>query len=191
MHDSVRAVLRDPAFRRSLRSSFADRILVWLTDWYSRLMRLVDGLPSARSIGLAVAALLVLFLLARFVIASRAREDDAERATRRRGGTVRDDPWSAAEAHVAAQRFEEAAHAMYRGVIAALARDDRLRLDPSRTSGDYARELRRRNSSSLAPFRAFTRRFDDIVYGHEGATALALAELSRLSAPFRSRARAA
>ena len=59
------------------------------------------------------------------------------------------------------------------------------------TSGDYARELRRRSAASLVPFRAFTRRFDAVVYGHVGATAASVAELRELSRPFRTELRAA
>jgi hypothetical protein len=192
VHDTVRAVLRDPSFRRSLRRSLADRILLWLFDWWERLMRSVKHLPSGRSIGLAFVALIVLFVLARLVIAARTPDARSERsAHRRRGAVTSDDPWHAAEALVAQGRFEEAAHALYRGVVFSLGREERLRLDPSKTSGDYARELRRRGSASLAPFRAFTRRFDVAVYGHRGADAAALQDLRELSAPFRPRVRAA
>lgn len=191
MHDSVRAVLQDPAFRRSIRSSFADRILLWLVDWIERIERALRDLPSTRAIGFAVVVLIVLFIVARFVLASRADERYGDDMGQRRGGTLRDDPWASAEALRAQGRFEDAAHALYRGVLAALARDERVRLDPSRTSGDYARELRRRGSSSLTPFRSFTRRFDAVVYGREGASAAAIDDLVRLSESFRPRARAA
>ena len=191
VHDTVRAVVRDPAFRRSLRRSFADRILIWLLDWLERVRRLFDHLPSTRSFGLAVVALLVLFVVARFVIAARARDERGERTARRHGTASVSDPWTSAEALIGAGRYEEAAHALYRGVILALGRDERLRLDPSKTSGDYARELRRRGAASFAPFRTFTRRFDVAVYGHGGCDATALEELRQLSAPFRARARAA
>ena len=191
MHDSVRAVLQDPAFRRSIRNSFADRVLLWLVDWFERIERLLRDLPSTRAIGFAVVVLIVLFVAARFVLASRADVRYGDDVSRRRTGTLRDDPWASAEAFRAAGRFEDAAHALYRGVLAALARDERIRLDASRTSGDYARELRRRGSSSLVPFRAFTRRFDAVVYGREGASAAAIDDLVQLSASFRPRARAA
>ena len=71
-------------------------------------------------------------------------------------------------------RYEEAAHTLYRGVIMSLGKAERLRVDPSKTSGDYARELRRRGAASLNPFRAFTRRFDVVVYGHGRADAASL-----------------
>jgi hypothetical protein len=76
-------------------------------------------------------------------------------------------------------------------VLLSLARGERMRLDPSKTSGDYARELRARGSSAYQPFRAFARRFDVGVYGHGRCDAVLIAELRALAAPFATRARAA
>ena len=90
-----------------------------------------------------------------------------------------------------AGRFEQAAHALYRGVLVGLAHDQRVRLDPSKTSGDYARELHRRESPAVAPFRAFVGRFDGAVYGHGGCDAASVTDLRALSAPFRAKVRAA
>ena len=191
MHDTVRAVLRDPAFRRSLRHSLADRILLWLSHWFAQLLKLLSHLPSARSFVLAFVALIVLFVVVRLVIAARARDERAALGSARRSMASADDPWRAADALALEGRHEEAAHALYRGVIRSLGRLERIRLDPSKTSGDYARELRRRNAATLAPFRDFTRRFDIVIYGHGRADALSLAELRELSAPFRAPARAA
>jgi hypothetical protein len=191
VHDTVQAVVRDPAFRRSLRRSFADRILLWLSDWLEKMSRLAQHLPSTRSFALAFVALLVVFVAVRFVIAASVRDASEARSTRRRGGTATDDPWQMAEALIAQERFEAAAHALYRGVIVSLGKEERLRLHPAKTSGDYARELRRRGNPALEPFRAFTRRFDIAVYGHGGCDAAALEELRALSAAFRPKARAA
>lgn len=191
MHDTVQAVLRDPAFRRSLRRSLADRILLWMSEWFERVLRLLKHVPSTRSIALGFVALIVLFVVVRLIIAASARDSRSEGGTSRRGASQADDPWASADALAAEGRHEEAAHALYRGVIVSIGKLERLRLDPSKTSGDYARELRRRNAMSLVPFRAFTRRFDVVVYGHGHADAASLAELRELSAPFRIRARAA
>jgi hypothetical protein len=191
VHDTVQAVVADPAFRRSLRRSFADRIILWLAEWFDKMGRALEHLPSMRSIGFGLALLLVLFVVVRFVIAARTGDETGVRAVRRRGGTSASDPWESAEALMAQGRFEDAAHALYRGVIVTLGREERLRLHPSKTSGDYARELRRRGSLSFAPFKSFTRRFDVAVYGHGGCDAAALDELRALSEPFRPKARAA
>jgi hypothetical protein len=187
----VKAVVGDPAFRRSLRRSFADRIILWLAEWLDKMGRAFQHLPSARSVAFGLVVLLVLFVVVRFVIAARAGDETAARAVRRRAGTSAADPWQSADNLLAQGRFEEAAHALYRGVIVTLGREERLRLHPSKTSGDYGRELRRRGSLSFAPFRSFTRRFDVAVYGHGGCDAAALDELRALSEPFRPKARAA
>lgn len=191
VHDTIQAVLRDPVFHRSLRRSIADRILVWLAEWLTRLSKVLRGLPSLRTLSLLFVSALVLFVLVRFLIAASARREEAERRTSRRGVSPGADPWLAADELLALGRHEEAAHALYRGVILSLASAERLRLDPSKTSGDYARELRRRSSSALSPFVAFARRFEVLVYGHVPPDADAVTQLRELATPFRTRSRAA
>ena len=166
-------------------------MLLWISDVFERLMELSRHMPSTRSLALAFVAVIGLFVVVRLFIAASARDERAERAGHRRGAVSADDPWLSADTLAAHGRYEEAAHALYRGVILSLGRLERLRLDPSKTSGDYARELRRRGAGALVPFRAFTHRFDVVVYGHGSADAAALADLRVLSAPFRARARAA
>ena len=191
MHDTVRAVLRDPAFHRSLRRSLADRLLVWLADLAVQLGKLLRQLPSGRSLGVAVVGLIVVFVVVRLVIAARVRGDGGPRAAPRRNATTSDDPWVAADGLAGEGRYEEGAHALYRAVVLALGRMERIRLEPSRTSGDYARELRRRGAPSHAPFRDFTCRFEMAVYGHGGCDAEEFAALRLLAAPFAPRVRAA
>lgn len=191
VHDTVEAVVRSPAFRRSLQNTLAERLLRWLGEWFSRLSRYLEGAPSARTIALGVAAALVLMVVLRLVMAARARESGGPTTSRGRRAGAADDAWAEADRLMAAGRLEEAAHALYRGVLAGLARGERLRLHPSKTSGDYARELRGRGSSSYAAFRAFVRRFDVAVYGHGGCTPAALHELRELAEPFAPAARAA
>jgi hypothetical protein len=191
VHDTVEAVVRGAAFRRSLQTSVAERLLHWVSEWMSRVSHFLRGAPSARTIALGAAAALVLVVIVRLVVAARARDADALATTRAgRAGTTAD-PWSEADRLSAAGRFEDAAHAMYRGVLSGMARRERLRLDPWKTSGDYARELRRRGAPSYGAFRAFVRHFDVAVYGYGGCTAESVAELRGLAEPFAPPARAA
>jgi hypothetical protein len=166
-------------------------MFVWLADWWTRLSKVLRGLPSMRTLSLLFVGALVLFVLVRFLIAASARREDGGRRASRRGVTSGTDPWQAADELLALGRHEEAAHALYRGVILSLASAERIRLDPSRTSGDYARELRRRSSSALSPFIAFARRFEVLVYGHLPPDAAAVRQLRDLTTPFRARSRAA
>jgi hypothetical protein len=190
VHDTVAAVVRGPAFGRSIQSTLAERLLRWLGEWFGRLFDFLGGTASARPLAIGLTVVLVLLVGARLVLAARAR--GAEPFGAPRGGTrTRDDPWRAADRLAAEGRFEEAAHALYRAVLTSVARSERLRLDPSKTSGDYARELRARSSAAHAPFRAFGRRFDLAVYGHGGCDAALVRDLRALASPFAPRARAA
>lgn len=191
VHDTVQAVVQGPAFRRSIQSSVAERMLGWIAEWLAQLFRYFEGRTSARILALTLVAVLVALVIARLVLAARAR-DDGDAMDMRGGRLLKgEDHWRAAERLASEGRYEDSAHAIYRGVLASLALSERVRLHPSKTSGDYARELRARGSTSQAPFRAFGRRFDVAVYGRGGCDAALIDDLVRLAAPFRSRARAA
>ncbi len=185
IHDTVAAVVSGPAFRRSLQASLAQRLFRWISDGINALVEYLRGSGPARWFAIGLTVLLVLLVIARVLVAARARDADGVTSGGTRRGRPGEDPWRAAERLAGAGQFEEAAHALYRGVVESVAHSDRLRLDPSKTSGDYARDLRARGSSRLPVFRAFARRFDVAIYGHGGCDAGTIAELSRLADPFR------
>lgn len=186
VHDTVESVVSGPAFRKSLQMSLAQRLYRWIADGLNALVDYMRGSAPARWVAIVLTLLLVAAIIARFLLAMRARADDGALHVRARRGRPGEDPWRAAEQLAATGQFEEAAHALYRGVVESVARTDQLRVDPSKTSGDYARELRARGSARLPGFRAFARRFDVAVYGHGGCDADAITELARLAEPFRA-----
>ena len=191
IHDTVAAIARGIDYRRSLRQSLLDRFFLWIGELIAHLVRFLRTSPVSRPLGYTVLALIVIGVLARLLIAAQARDDARGPLRRRTRASGAEDPFVAAERLAAEGRFEDAAHALYHGVLLALARSDRLRLDPSKTSGDYARELRARGSASYQPFRDFSRRFDVAVFGHGGCDAALIDDLRRLATPFAPRARAA
>jgi hypothetical protein len=191
VHDTVAAIARGLEYRRSFRQSLLDRAFLWLAEAIERIATFVRNLPSSRAIGLTILGIIVAAILLRLVIAALARDETGARARRHHGVGAGEDPFVAADRLASEGRFEDAAHALYHGVLLALARSDRVRLDPSKTSGDYARELRVRGSPSYQPFREFSRRFDVAVFGHGGCDAALIDDLRRLAAPLTPRARAA
>jgi hypothetical protein len=191
IHDTVAAIARGIDYRRSLRQSLFDRLFLWLAEAIAHLVRFLRHSPVSRPFGYAVIGLIVLGVAARLLIAAQARDDTRGPLRRRTRASGTEDPFVVAERLASEGRFEEAAHALYRGVLLALARQERLRLDPSKTSGDYARELRARGSASYQPFRAFARRFDVAVFGHGGCDARLIDDLRTLAQPLGVRARAA
>ena len=191
VHDTVAAIARGIDYRRSLRQSFLDRFFLWVAEAISHLVRFLRQSPVSRPFGYVVLGLIVLGVAARLLIAAQARDDSRGPLRRRTRASGTEDPFVVAERLAAEGRFEEAAHALYHGVLLALAHHERLRLDPSKTSGDYARELRARSSASYQPFRVFARRFDVAVFGHGGCDARLIDDLRALATPLTARARAA
>ena len=191
IHDTVAAIARGIDYRRSVSQSFLDRMFLWLAELLSHLVRFLRHSPVSRPLGYAVLGLIVLGVAARLLIAAQARDEKSGPLRRRTRAASTEDPFVAAERLAADGRFEEAAHALYRGVLLVLARSERLRLDPSKTSGDYARELRARGSAAYQAFRDFARRFDTAVYGHGGCDARLIDDLRPLAQPLTARARAA
>lgn len=191
VHDTIAAITRGLEYRRSIRQSLLDRAFLWIAQALERLVNYIRHLPSSRTIGLIILGLIVAAIVARLVISSLARDEAGPRVRRGRGVAADEDPFVAAERLAGDGRYEDAAHALYHGVLLSVARTDRVRLDPSKTSGDYARELRARGASSFQPFRAFSRRFDVAVFGHGVCDAALIDDLRRLATPFAPRARAA
>lgn len=80
-------------------------------------------------------------------------------------GAARTDPWSAAQQLAARGDFTAAAHALYAALLDAGARQNQLRLHPSKTAGDYVREVHRQSSPIFPGFRDFARAYEVVIYG--------------------------
>lgn len=75
------------------------------------------------------------------------------------------DAWALAQQHAARGDFTAAAHALYLALLGAIARRGLIRIHPSKTVGDYVRELRSRSASVFTRFREFARAYETVVYG--------------------------
>jgi hypothetical protein len=190
IQDSVAAIVRQRAYQRSVRATLLDRILDWLAALIRKFFSGLSEIPNMKWIILGIAILVVLAIAARIWLGSEAEG----RRRRARPGSVQGggDPWAEAERVAATGDYTAAAHLLYRGVTERLAATDQIRLHPSKTSGDYARELRMRGSPVHAEFRQFGRRYDHALFGSgtfDAETYAALREHARRVA--RPEARAA
>lgn len=82
-----------------------------------------------------------------------------------RGRTTYADPWRATQRLAADGAFTEAAHALYQALLQGIERQGQLHVHPSKTAGDYVRELRAASSTRFERFRAFARSYETVVYG--------------------------
>ena len=130
----------------------------WLThfrDWLGRLLgRFFSWLAPAfgvlrRSPPLFWAVLIALALLTAAAVARWLYLWRARNALRASGagwdhlsGGSRADAWSAAQSLAARGDYTAAAHALYAALLDAGARQEQIKLHPSKTAGDYVREVR-------------------------------------------------
>jgi hypothetical protein len=167
--DTVAAVFRGPEFvQRTIYPSWLTRALEWIARQLGRLFSSSAESPVAYWTLVTMLALFAAAVLARALYVAYVRQTlvagaPGERRARGRGRSR--DPWLVAQEQAARGDFTEAAHALYRALLETLARRERVRLHPSKTVGDYVRDLRRNSSAVFQRFRDFARSYEVVVYG--------------------------
>lgn len=140
-----------------------DRLWEWLGDLFSEVSNTAPGGP----LGLIVLVLVVIGLAA----ALWWRLGTPQRSTRPADALFDDSPRSAAEhrtaaeAHAAAHRWDEAVQERMRAIVRSL--EERALLDPrpGRTADEVAAEAGRSLPTHALPLRAAAQEFDAITYG--------------------------
>lgn len=166
--DTATAVFATGEFDRGVRNTIFDAIGGWLRQLLGMLGAMRAETPALYWTIIGLIAFVAFAILARgaYIFHTRRLERSALSGATPGSDAAgrRLDPWE--EAQLAASRgdFTGAAHALYSALLMALARREQLRLHPSKTIGDYVRELRARSSSSLAHFRDFARVYEVVVY---------------------------
>ncbi len=170
IHDTVRAIASQRAYGSS-RESLATKFFRLVFRWVGEVFSWLRGTLDAQIVIVIAVALIALIIVARIYI------DRRYAAVRRRGLEIRGarggrrDFWALARELATAGRYTDACHAVHAAVLEAMTGASLVRYHPSKTNGDYARELRRAGAPIAADFRAFGRDFDHVMYGHTAAAA--------------------
>ena len=166
--EAVASVFSAPEFDRSVRETIWDRVLGAIGDAFDLLRSLAGTQRELFWVVVVLLALLLAGIIGRagYLIYQRrvlgaVLPGERRDLTRTRGR----DPLVVAQEEAARGNFTDAAHALYLALLEALARREQVRLHPSKTIGDYVRELRTRSSSLFTRFREFARSYEVVVYG--------------------------
>lgn len=166
--DALTAVFRQSTYNRSLQETVLSRLLGWVFRWLGQLIHAARTWGRTDVGRWTLFAALLAAIVALVVHSLTQRVGDAAgsvwRGSRGRaaGGG---DPWALAQRLAAEGNYTDAAHALYQALLQALARRNSVRLDESKTVGDYGRELRGRAPQWAVPYRAFARDYEVVVYG--------------------------
>ncbi|MFF1835850.1 DUF4129 domain-containing protein [Streptomyces sp. NPDC058231] len=155
-----------------------DRLWEWLDDLFATASDAAPGGP----VGLIVLVLVAIGL----AVALRWRLGTPQRSPRPPGTLFDDSPRgaaehrTAAEAHAAAQRWNDAVQERMRAIVRSL--EERALLDPrpGRTADEAAAEAGRSLPGHAIPLRAAAREFDGITYGGRNADRQAYLTLREL-----------
>lgn len=171
IHDAVAAIF---SAREYQRSTLLDRFWYWLREiighffaWLKPgFLALKDSPPLYWAVLITLGALVAL-AVARWLYLWRARTARlaAGDGWEHHAGAARGDAWAAAQQLAASGNYTAAAHALYAALLDAGARQHQLRLHPSKTAGDYVREVRRRSPPAFPTFRDFARSYELVIYG--------------------------
>lgn len=165
-------------------------LLEWLAPGLQSASPAWGFVGRAALVVLAVAGVGVLVHLARLWIGSLRAERRAGRRGRPEsaaGIVLSADDWEArARSAAGEERWRDAVMDLYQAVIHRLAQEDRVRLDPGKTPGDYRRELR--GDPRTAPrLDRFVRRWEPVAFGGRAAGRRTWHELLELARPLGTR----
>ena len=183
------AVFRQAAFVKR-QPSWIARKIEQLFDWIAGLFRGLGGARTSNPVLFwTIMAILIgtaLAVLARLLWVAHLRRNQgigARPELRGAANIAHGDPWTLAQQHAARGDFTAAAHSLYLALLHAIARRGLVRLHPSKTVGDYVRELRVRSSTVFARFRDFARAYETVVYGSGVCDQERYEKLQRLALP--------
>jgi hypothetical protein len=168
VRDTVAAVFRAAEFERGRPPSLVARLVAWVVDAIREWRLAAPESPLLYRLALGTALALALAVVARaawLAWARRTVEGPRRRATRRAGRAAAD-PWLEAQALAAGGDYTAAAHHLHAAILDAAAGRGLVRPHPSKTIGDYLRELRARAAQAIvAPYRDFARAYEVVVFG--------------------------
>jgi len=183
--DQIDRALRDvyarPEFRPRPEGSIWDlllkpiqRFLGWLARQFEGFRGLEDSAPWVYWLIVAWLALTALAIIGHLVFTAlsampdrRRRRLEAAEVEPRVGPRTPADWEDEARRAAAAGRWREAAMALYQALLLRLDARGAVRFDPSKTPGDYRREVRR-HPELATPFNAFLRGFEPVAFGGRG-----------------------
>lgn len=180
IRDTISRIVLERGYRRTVTSTLFSRIWDWVTRVIRDLFEQAAGSRGTYLITLTVLACLLSVFIARSVIVARARRRSRLHAVT----AVTADAQLAQARGLAAQgAYVEAAHLLHAAIITRLAELRRVRPHPSKTVGDYWRELRTAGDALASSYRGFAQVYDIVAYGDGLCDTIRYARLEQLAAP--------
>ncbi len=171
IRDTISVIAKDPAYNRALSQSLIERLLRFIFDQLQHLFDVTSSVPYGRTIVTVLVILAVGIVVARLVLGIVAEGQRGDAREREGALTHRAAQLADAERLALRGEYTAAAHLLFAVVLSTGSARGAFREHPSKTLGDYAREIRRGGTGWQQPFAAFRHRFDHAMYGNTACNA--------------------
>jgi Domain of unknown function (DUF4129) len=179
VRDTIARIVLERGYRRTLSSTLLSRALDWLGNLIRDLFERATASRGTYIIALGAIALVALTAVMRAIVLARARR---QAASQRENAVTSAQLQAEAQGLAAQGAYLQAANTLYTAVVVRLAEQKRVRRHPSKTVGDYWRELRSVSDEKTAAYAAFARVYEIVAYGDKLCDASRYAQLEQLSA---------
>jgi type II secretory pathway pseudopilin PulG len=179
VRDTIARIVLERGYRRTLSSTLLSRAMDWLGNLIRDLFQRATASRGTYIVALGVIAVIAITAIMRAIVLARAR---------RRAALERESEVTAAQLQAEAKglaeqgAYPQAANVLYTAVVMRLTELKRVRRHPSKTVGDYWRELRSVGDDQTAAYAAFARVYEIVAYGDKLCDASRYAHLEQLSA---------
>ncbi len=181
VRDTIARILQAREYREDVSTTLLARAWEWITRHISDLFAQATRSKGAYILSLLLLAIVIGVSIARAVIVARARR---LAAIQQRESQVTAAEQLAQSRGLAAQgAWVEAAHLLHAAVVTSLVEQRRVRRHPSKTVGDYGRDLRASGDALSADYASFAQLYDVVAYGDGLCDAPRFARLERLATP--------
>ena len=178
--DTIARIVLERGYYRNVTSTLLSRTWEWLSRTLRDLFLQATGSRGTYLVSLSLIALMIIIAIARSVIVALARRQSA---ARRVSEASADDLLAQARGLAAQAAFVQAAHLLYAAVVTKLVESKQVRRHPSKTVGDYFRDLRAAGLPAASAYRAFAQTYEIVAYGDGVCDAVRYARLEQLAAP--------
>ncbi len=180
VRDTISRIVLERGYREDLTATLFSRIWDWLSRLLSDLFRQASGSRGTYLISLSLIAVIIAASIIRTIMVARARR---EAASRREVPITADEQLAQARGLSAQGAFVDAAHLLQAAIVTRLVERKRVRRHPSKTVGDYSRDLRAADDELAPSYSAFARAYDVVAYGDVQCDSTRYAHLESLAAP--------
>jgi len=184
VRDTISRIVLERGYYRTVTSTLLARAWEWLSRTVRDLFQQAAGSRGTYLITLSLIALVIVASIVRSVIVARARR---QAAARRVPEASADDLLAQSRGLAAQGVYVDAAHLLYAAVVARLMETRQVRRHPSKTVGDYFRELRAAGDAAAPHYRTFAQTYEIVAYGDGLCDATRFARLEQLAAPMLQR----